>query len=236
MSEKRFFIGSDFRALFPSARIGVVVACDIDNGGVSEGKARLERAGAKALEGLGQTPLADHPDLACWRRAYKVFGAPKGHRSSVEALVRRVASGKGIPTINPLVDLYNALSLEFLFPAGGEDLDAVVGDVRLVLAAGGESFVPLGADESDPPRQGEVIYRDDEGVLCRCWNWREARRTCLSPSTKRALLVMENLDPGRDDAFGAALLALAEGVERLGGRGEIHLLDGEENAFLLPSR
>ena len=235
MSEKRFFVGADFRALFPWARIGVVVARGVlnryDSG--SDGQARLARAGERALDHLGQVALADHPDLACWRRAYKLFGAPKGHRSSIEALVRRVASEKELRSINPLVDLYNAISLEYFLPAGGEDLDAVVGDVRLVLADGGEPFVALGAEEGDPPRQGEVIYRDDEAVICRCWNWREAQRTGLSESTENAILVLEGLDPDRDDALGEGLLALAEGVRSLGGEAEIHLCDGEQDAFLL---
>jgi len=235
VSERFLYVGSDFRSLFPAARIGVVAARDFSNRRDDSGDALLEEAGRKALERLGESAIAEHPDLACWRRAYRTFGAPKGYRSSIESLVKRVASGKPLPSINPLVDLYNAVSLEFFFPAGGEDLDAVVGDLRLVLADGGEPFVPLGRAESDPPRRGEAIYRDDEGVVCRCWNWREAQRTCLTESTSRALLVLESLDPLRDEELASALLRLADGITaRMGGTTDIHVLDGDAEFLVIP--
>lgn len=31
------------------------------------------------------------------------------------------------------------------------------------------------------PRPGEVIWRDDAGVTCRQWNWRQCTRTRITP-------------------------------------------------------
>ena len=53
-------------------------------------------------------------------------------------------------SISPLVDLYNAVSLRHALPCGGEDRAAIVGDVRLTRAAGGEPFRTIGAAEDDP--------------------------------------------------------------------------------------
>lgn len=39
--------------------------------------------------------------------------------------------------INPLVDLYNSVSLSYALPCGGEDLAALAGDLRLGMAQGG---------------------------------------------------------------------------------------------------
>ena len=112
--------------------------------------------------------------------------------------------------MNPLVDLYNAISLTHLLPCGGEDLAAVRGDIRLERASGGEHFIPLGAHESEPPQTGEVIYRDDAGVICRCWNWREADRTKLTLETTDAFLCIESLPPSAEPQLRAACVALAE--------------------------
>jgi DNA/RNA-binding domain of Phe-tRNA-synthetase-like protein len=133
---------------------------------------------------------------------------PSRYRSSIENLLRSLR-GEGPRSINPLVDCYNAVSLRHLLPCGGEDLNAIVGDLRLTRAAGGEPFVPLGASEEQPPEVGEVVYADDGGIVCRAWNWREAERTKLTEETRRAVLVIEALPPRTAEDLQAACDDLA---------------------------
>ena len=42
--------------------------------------------------------------------------------------------------------------------------------------------------------EGEIIYYDQEGAVCRCLNWREAQRTMLTEDTKDAILVIEAIN------------------------------------------
>ena len=116
---------------FPDVRIGVVAFEGARNDRPdAELGALLERESAEAVRRLGATPLTEEPLVACWREAYRRFGAkPKDHPSSIENLLRRVAKSGPPRLINPLVDLYNAVSLRHFVPVGGEDLDAVSGDV-----------------------------------------------------------------------------------------------------------
>jgi DNA/RNA-binding domain of Phe-tRNA-synthetase-like protein len=224
----RFSIEEPFRALFPEAQIGVVVASGIDNRRNAEvAKEALAAAVAHAATSVGEDDFASHPAIAPWREAYRRFGVkPTRHRSSIEGLLRSLPAG-GPRSINPLVDLYNAVSLRHLLPCGGEDLDAVRGDVRLTLAAGGESFIPLGAADESPPAPGEVVYADDAGIICRAWNWREAERTKLTSETTRAVLVIEALPPHTADDLLAACGDLAESIgHHLGARCRIALLGG----------
>ena len=154
------------------------------------------------------------------------FKTKKGARSSIEALLKRVDNGNHIGTINPLVDIYNSISLRYALPCGGEDIDTFVGDIRLTQADGGEDFITLGSDESAPPYEGEVIYKDDAGAICRCWNWRESVRTMLTENTINAFLCIELVDESRTDEFEQALESLAELVqENLGGTNKISILD-----------
>ncbi len=92
------------------------------------------------------------------------------------------------------VDIYNAIALAYGIPGGGEDIDHLAGDLHLGLAKGGEEFLPLGAEESDPALEGEVIYYDQQGAVCRNFNWREAQRTMLTEATKNALLCYETIN------------------------------------------
>ena len=113
--------------------------------------------------------------VAAWRAAYQALGAkPKRTRPSVEALLRRVEAG--LPRIDRLTDIYNAISVRYLLPVGGEDPARYDGSARLTRAAGDEPFdtVRDGEPVTGHPEPGEVIWRDDAGVICRCWNWRRA--------------------------------------------------------------
>ena len=185
-----FVIENDFWSLFPNARIGVVICKDIDNT-VSDKEQYAEMilsAEKEALKYFQETEFSNNEVIKVWREAFQKFKTKKGARSSIEALLKRVHNGNHIGTINPLVDIYNSISLKYALPCGGEDIDKFVGDIRLTKAAGNENFVTLGTDESAPPYEGEIVYKDNEGAICRCWNWRESVRTMLTEDTKNAFL------------------------------------------------
>lgn len=206
----QFKIEDSFQRLFPEAMIGIVVASGINNQH-NGGPARdlLATAVAETAAAIGNADLATHPAISPWREAYRRFGMkPSRYRSSIENLVRS-ARADGVRSINPLVDLYNTVSLRHLLPCGGEDLLAISGDLRLTIAAGGEPFLPLGSEEEQPPIPGEVVYADDLGIVCRAWNWREAERTKLTPDTTHAVLVIEALPPRTAQELQAACDELA---------------------------
>lgn len=232
---RKFVIDKKIFVLFPQARICGLVIEDMDNAVPWNGSEALAKACREAASRLGDVPFGKSPYFVPWREAYRAFGAPKGYRSSIEGLAKRAVKGSCPPSINPLVDLYNVTSLKFLFPCGAEDLDTVVGDIRLAAAGGGEPFLPLGAEEEEPPREGEFAYMDDAGAICRCWNWREADRTKLTPETKRALLCMESLAPERDEELRRALGFINEAVhENLGARTTPFWLDSSSRKIDLP--
>ena len=215
--------------LFPETVLGVVTAHGIDNtGGDDAILTQLRSEEERVRERLAGVQISEHPHIAPWREAYRKFGAkPKDHPSSIENLVRRALKGQPLPSINPLVDLYNTVSLRHLVPAGGEDLDRIEGDVRLTIAAADEPAIfLLGEIEARAPKPGEVIYRDDAGAICRRWNWKEADRTKLTAATRNAVLVIEGLPPvGRDLVARAAEELAALIRTHCGGRIATALLD-----------
>jgi DNA/RNA-binding domain of Phe-tRNA-synthetase-like protein len=136
--------------------------------------------------------------LEAWRQAYAAFGAkPKRTPCSAEALLRRVERDGELPRINALVDLYNALSVRYALPIGGEDLAMYRGTPRLMCATGGETFATMrdGEPAVETVEPGEVVWRDDEGVTCRRWNWRQSVRTRLDIGSTDLWFVLERLEP-----------------------------------------
>ena len=156
--------------------------------------ALLSDAEAEARATLAGRASSDLEPVAAWRLAYQAFGAkPKRTRPSVEALLRRVEAG--LPRIDRLTDIYNAISVRHLLPVGGEDLAMYHGPARLARAAGDEPFDTMrdGQPVTEQPEAGEVIWRDDDGVTCRCWNWRQCVRTRITHATTSAVFILDGL-------------------------------------------
>ncbi len=225
---KNFVIEDDFWSVFPNAKIGVVICHGIDNSIKVEEQysEMLLNAEKEALNYLQDPEFSNNRVIKIWREAFQKFKTKKGARSSIEALLKRAYNGNHIGTINPLVDIYNSISLRYALPCGGEDIDKFVGDVRLTKAVGNEEFVTLGTDKSEPPYEGEIVYKDNEGAICRCWNWRESVRTMLTENTRNAFLCIELTDESRLMEFENALKDLEKAVKNnLGGTCSISILD-----------
>ena len=182
-----------------------------------ESDAYVESAQASARDALRDRPVEELLHVAAWREAYRAFGAkPQRTRNSLEALLRRTQTG--LPRVNRLTDLYNAVSVLHQIPLGGEDLARYTGPPRLARATGQEPFDTTadGQNVIEHPEPGEVVWCDDAGVTCRRWNWRQGRRTALTDDTTSALFIIAALDPLTDEALPAAADDL---VARLAGLG-----------------
>lgn len=202
------------RALRPDY-VAVVLVAEHLRGGPSDDASEtlLARAETSAGEALGDNAPESIPHVGSWREAYRAFGAkPQRTRPSVDALLRRL--GGGLPRVDRITDAYNAVSVTHQIPLGGEDLDAYVGSARLTRADGTEPFDTTkdSADVVEHPEVGEVVWRDDAGVTCRRWNWRQCTRTRLTTATTRAFFVLDGLDPLGVDGTAEAADALREAL------------------------
>ncbi|KOT51265.1 MULTISPECIES: B3/B4 domain-containing protein [Streptomyces] len=210
-------VSDEVRALAPGFGYLAVEAHGLTNGPSDEASSALLDAAARRLaERLDGRAPQDDPHIAAWRAAYTAFGTkPSRTRNSAEALAKRALADGGLPRINRLVDLYNAISVAHLIPVGGEDLDHIRGGMRLVRATGTEPFVTASGGErvTEHPEPGEVVWCDDEGVTCRRWNWRQGVRTRLTDTSVNALFLLERMAPmtaGELTAAGAELAGTLE--------------------------
>jgi DNA/RNA-binding domain of Phe-tRNA-synthetase-like protein len=185
--------------------------------GDGDSDALLRRAESAAAQAMSELPVDQLPHIADWREAYRAFGAkPQRTRNSVEALTRRASSG--LPRVNRLTDVYNAISVLHQIPVGGEDLSRYCGAPQLIRATGSEPFDTTadGVTVIEHPEPGEVVWCDAAGVTCRRWNWRQARRTQLHENTTSALFILDALGAMSDEQLHAAADDLAAQLHRLG--------------------
>lgn len=222
-------VAPEVRDLVPGFVPLVVEARGLTNGPSDDRSSALLDDAVRRLTGrlAGRAPHED-PHLVAWRAAYTAFGAkPSRTRNSAEALARRALADGGLPRINLLVDLYNAVSVAHLVPVGGEDTDHILGGMRLVRASGDEKFETAAGGETvvEHPEPGEVVWQDDTGVTCRRWNWRQGVRTRLTEDSVNAVFLLERLDPMPLGELRAAADELADGLRLLSPGAEVTVRD-----------
>lgn len=215
----------------PDLKIGAIVIRGMNNGKrVSSVEALLRGVCVQRKKELGEQDIYENPKVQVWCNAYGKFGInPRKFPPSIAALLKRIKGGKEIPHINLLVDLYNYFSLKNLLPIGGEDLDWLCGDLNLTFTKGGEPFRPIGSIEVERAKEGELCYKDDGGITCRYWNYRECERTKFTSKTVNAVLLIEDLSKIYMDEFGAILQEIQNNIIKyIGGQITPYILN-EEN-------
>lgn len=188
---------------------------------------RLRSAEVEVRERFKDTDWRQLPEFKPYLTTFGNFGAKESWLPSHAALLTRVLEGKDLPDINPVVNFYNAYSLRYLIPFGGENLSQVYGEIRLSIAEGGEEWWAIGADKNQPAITGELIWRDDAGVTCRGWNWRQCDRTKLTEETTNGYFVMDGFENNRERLEEVATKFVVEFVKLFGGQGQILVLDKE---------
>ncbi|MDU5333961.1 B3/4 domain-containing protein [Enterococcus sp.] len=211
-----FIADPSFWEVFPKAQLNVLIVKGIADNQAKENDPYLTELLTNGKEAakkfLQEETFSQNPVIAEWRGAFSQFKTKKGARSSIEALLKRVSQDREFQPINPLVDIYNSISLEFAVPCGGEDLQKIAGDIHLGQAVGGEAFLPLGAEADAPALPGEIIYYDEKGAICRCLNWREAQRTMLTEETKDVIFFMESINAEQAERANQAMQELKKRI------------------------
>jgi len=190
---KKIIIDKEIFEMFSDFKRGIIIVRDIKNSSSNEkirkllDKVIIQRVGREWLE---------HEYVKAWEEAHRKFGSnPKRYPPSIKQLLKRVQKIGRIPFINSVVASFNYVSLKYLVPCGGDDVDKVEGNLRLGLARGNEVFVPLGGGELEHPKPGEVIYYDDKtlNVMCRRWNWRNGDFSKITEESKRIVINVDGI-------------------------------------------
>lgn len=144
---------------------------------------------SQALPDRDIETLADHPVAKAYRDLFWALDIdPTKTRPAGEALARRVARDKGLPTILPLVDAINLASAHTLVPISAFDLDETHEGLVLGLAREDDTFEPIGGEPTDVP-EGRPVWCDKTGVVS-LFCHRDGQRTALSKTTQEAAIIL----------------------------------------------
>ena len=140
----------------PAACFGAVAVRGLDNTRRIEELEQLLQENIKACEAyFADKKPKETPDILPYREAFRTLGInPNKFLCSIEALLTRIAKGKGFPCINAAVDLGNAISIGHRLPIGAHDIDSLEGGLEVRPARAGDTFVAFGETEEETPRRG----------------------------------------------------------------------------------
>nr|VUD31050.1 B3/4 domain-containing protein [Raoultella sp. NCTC 9187] len=119
--------------------------------------------------------------------------------------------------LDPIVDLYNAVSLRYAVSGWWREYLGLSGVAASGCGKGTEPFdtVKEGETAVEYPSQGEVIWCDDIGVTCRRWNWRQGIRTRLGVEAQQMWFILESLPQMPLETLHEAGKMLTDGLEKM---------------------
>jgi DNA/RNA-binding domain of Phe-tRNA-synthetase-like protein len=209
--------------MFPGYCLGVAVFDNVNNSRSAPSLTEMLRDAEKQVRLEVGGNVAEHPKVISWRNAYRAFGAkPAEHRSSIEALVRRVLKPDSLPAINPLVDIGSIVSLRQMMPAGVHPIRHAETKVELRRALKGDRFLAAAGTREEDVSVGEVVLADQFEVLTRRWTWRQSINTRTLPESRRVFFNVDGLAPSSEQDVRAALSAVECLVREFCGGDLIH--------------
>lgn len=136
--------------------------------------------------------IVQKKQIKALRDLYRTLGKqPSRYRSSIEALMRRVAQGKGLYAINNVVDAGNRLSLMLECPIGIYDIDQIKGEVAFSIGKA-EAYETIGKGllniESLPTLYDEIGPFGNPNS--------DSKRTMVNEKTREILVVVYVFDDG----------------------------------------
>lgn len=230
----RFEVDKKVFDLLPDACFGVVAVRGVDNAADQPGIAAL-LSGNIALceEKFSGVKVKEAPEIVPYREAFLALGInPNKFMCSIEALLTRIAKGKGFPHISPIVDLGNAVSLKYQLPIGAHDMGTVAASLDVRPAREGDTFIPFGGTEAEAPEMGEIVYVSGTEVRTRRWTWRQSEIGKITGETRDLLFPIDGFAGVNLEEVLAARAELAEAIEKyFGAKTDVGLVDREHPVF-----
>jgi DNA/RNA-binding domain of Phe-tRNA-synthetase-like protein len=153
--------------------IGVVAAEGINNKIESkEIEELLTSVVAQQKQIVSGQQVKEFKEFEPYHAAMRNFGISLSRfQMSVEAMLKRLSKGDDIPSISPVVDLANAVSLQYHVPIGVHDIDSLIEDLEIRYVRDDDVFE--GSDDSTGFDREELVYASGNSIRTRRWIWRQ---------------------------------------------------------------
>lgn len=204
-------LSPEFVKKYPSASVGYALIKGVKIGKLNPELEKEKQDLVKTLAGLTTEQLNQSAEVISYRKMYKDMGVDwHSKRPSPEALLRRIATGKGLYNpINVCVDAYNLVVMKNLVSSGAFNSDKIKFPCEVKIAQGGEKAIFIGDKEATILEKGEVCYFDQIGPFNMDYNYRDACRSLVTEKTENLWI---NIDGVYDITPAMVLKTLEESI------------------------
>ncbi len=168
----------------------VVANVSLQEGAEEKLKMELEQVVEPKFKSI---EIEKNPTVLAYRQVLSELGIEA--KVSLETLAA-IIKKKSVVMDSPVINAYNKFVLENMVPAGGYDLDRVVGDVEIRLSKVGDRFKQLGKEdysEFSPESPVTVVLADQEEVLCNDWVSKQSETQKIRSTSKNFMFRLEGL-------------------------------------------
>ncbi len=213
----KFIVEKEIFDKLENLYVGVVVAKGINNNKEYPSiDNMLDGSIALAEKEFMDKKVKEDELIIPYREAFKSLEInPNKYLCSIEALFTRIAKGKGLPHINPLVNLNNAISLKYTLPMGTHDLTKSASDIEMRYANKNDTFIPMGTDTVEIPDENEVVYAVDNQIRTRRWTWRQSELGKIDENTNYVFFPIDGFQGFNDDKVNLAVQELQEKIKEI---------------------
>lgn len=177
---------------------------------------------ATVLKTLDRDQIKTDPIIQGFWDLHKAVHLPKRNNTPAPATLLKLILKRGeLFSINPVVDLYNLISIQSKLALGAHDLDHVDGNINLRLTDGTERFVPIGGNgEPEPVKAGEYGYIDDSNEIICHLETRQVEKTKVTAATTHIFYIVQgNQNTTQDYVDDVARQVIDQTTHYLGGEG-----------------
>lgn len=205
----------DIRIELPGVKLGVVeadvVAVALVNAELAH---EMEMVSDRLRREMTVEQVAELEPVRAVRAMFRAWGVdPARYRPSAEALLRRVAQGKGLYRISNVVDANNLGSIETGWPYGCYNRAVLAPPIAFRAATRGETYEGIGKQTWH--LEGRPVLADASGPFGSPIS--DSTRTMITEEACQLLAVIYAPASAPDDALRQALDRLAQRFERTAG-------------------
>lgn len=192
----------------------------------------LQEEVQKARSETEHTPVREMEALKPYRDAMCRLGInPNKYPCSVQAILTRICKKGDFPSINPVVDLGNYISIKYRLPVGVHDLGTIKDTLTVRLADNDDCNKSENHLENDELKPGEPVYAAGDSVRTRRWMWRQTSAGRVTEKSTDFLFPIDGFESNKEtvDAACNELVALLRELFHV--NAEYGILNGNNTEF-----